>query len=706
MSVRQISILFVIGVLTAFLLTREKGPPPMVKPAAKKPYALSIHGHDRVDNYFWMRERDTAEVLDYLKAENRRTREAMAPVADLEHALYQEIRSRIKENDASVPVLDSGYLYYVRYQTGQEYPLHARRRGTMEAPEQIILDENDVARGKEYCEVGDLQVSSDQRLLAYAVDTHGRRIYDIHFRDLATGHTLKDSIKAVTADFVWAEDNKTLFYVRQDPETLRAYQVYRHEVGSGRPAELVYEEPDTTYNVAVDGSKTHKFLFIKIEKRDSTEYRYLDARDPGGKWQTFLPRSLNHEYFLGDGGDRFYILTNWKAKNFRVMQAPYETHAREKWTEVIAHDPGVLIEGIDVNEKFLVLSERSKGLTQLRVWSREDSKLSRLLHFDEPAYEVALRPLPEYGGTTIRFEYESLVQPSTIYDENFLTGQRTLRKRQEVRGYNQNLYETRRIWAMAPDKTLVPITIVKRKDVQLNGRNPMLLYGYGSYGLSLDLYFRSSVVSLLDRGFVYAIAHIRGGSELGRDWYEHGRLKHKMNTFTDFIASTETLIKEGYTSPEHLHIKGESAGGLLMGAVINMRPDLFKSAVAGVPFVDVLTTMLDEDLPLTTGEYNEWGDPRIRTDFEYMRQYSPYDNVERKAYPHLLVTTGYHDSQVQYWEPAKWVAKLRELKTDDHLLLLYTELEAGHGGASGRFEALKILAKEYAFILMLEGIGR
>jgi oligopeptidase B len=703
MTTKLVLPIFIAGLLLAFFVTPEKGIAPMsFKPAAKKAHRMEIHGDVRVDDYFWMKERDTPPVMEYLKQENLRTEQALAPVKGLEKKLYTEMRSRIKEDDDSVPVLDHGYHYYVRYQKGQEYPLHCRKKGSLDAKEEIILDENQAAAGHAYFHVAEVETSPDQKMLAYAVDLQGRRIYDIYFKDLTTGKILDDKITAVTGNLVWAEDNRTVFYTRQDPETLRAYQVYRYELGGSKP-ELVYEEKDSTYSVGLGGTKTHKWIGMEIEKRDSTETRILDAHNPKGNFEVFLPREQKHEYSVEDGGDGFYILTNWQAKNFRLMKAPYTARSKKEWKEVVAHDPKVLIEHVDVNEKFMVFSEREHGLTQLRVRPR-DGGTAHTLKFPDEAYEVELKPMPEYTSTTIRFEYESLVQPSSVFDEDFVTGKRELRKQREVLTYNKDLYESKRIWAVAADGQKIPMSIVMRKGTKLDGKNPLLLYGYGSYGLSMEVYFRSTLVSLLDRGFVYALAHIRGGSEMGRDWYEQGRLKHKMNTFNDFIACAQTLIKDGYTSKEHLHIMGGSAGGLLMGAVLNLRPDLFKSAIAAVPFVDVLTTMLDESIPLTTGEYNEWGDPRIKDQYMYMRQYSPYDNVEKKAYPNLLVTTGYHDSQVQYWEPAKWVAKLRELKTDHNLLLMHTELEAGHSGASGRFEALKTLAKEYAFILMLEGI--
>jgi oligopeptidase B len=689
-------------VLLLAQLLFPKGAPTVFKPALKIPHKLEIHGDVRVDDYYWMRERDTPAVLDFLKQENLRTAEALAPVAGLEKRLYTEMRARIKEDESSVPQKISGYFYYTRFQAGQEYPVHCRRKGSMDAPEEVILDENRLAKDHDYFEVAAMDVSPDQRYLAYAVDTVGRRIYEIRFRDLQTGEFLPDKIENGTPAIAWAKDNKTLFFVRQDLETLRAHQLWRYETGGGVPV-LIYEEKDTTYNVGVSPTKTHNWIFMDIQKRDSSEWRVLDASNPRGEFKMFLPRENMHEYQLDDGGDRFYILTNWKAKNFRVMEAPFGARSKNDWKEVIPHDPEVLREEMEIYENFIAVAERTKGLGQIRVRDRRTGK-DRLLNFQDPTYELTLRGLDDYQSTDLRFAYESFVQPPAVYDEDMATGKRVLKKEREVPGYDRSKYESKRIWAKGKDGTEIPISLVYRKGLKLDGSNPLLLYGYGSYGLSNTVNFFSAAFSLCDRGFVYAQPHIRGGSEMGRDWYEHGRMKFKMNTFTDFIASAEKVIADGYTSPQHLHIMGGSAGGLLMGAVMNMRPDLFKRVSAGVPFVDVLTTMLDESIPLTTGEYNEWGDPRKKDEYMYMRQYSPYDNVQKRDYPALFVTTGYHDSQVQYWEPAKWVAKLREYKTDQNPLLMYTEFEAGHSGASGRFEALKLLAKEFAFILMVEGI--
>jgi oligopeptidase B len=674
----------------------------MYKPANKIPHRHSAHGDQRSDDYFWMRERDSEPVLEYLKQENLRVVEALKPAASLETKLYHEMRSRIKEDDSSVPVLDTGYYYYSRYQTGAEYEIHCRKKGSERAAEEIILDENQLAEGLSFCDVGGVVISPDQRYMAFAVDSVGRRIYDIHFKDLQTGQTLPDKIEAVTANIQWAADNQTVFYVRQDPETLRSYQVFRYRLGSAKP-ELVYEEKDTTYSLGISATKRGELLFMPIYKSDTTEWRILDARQPESAWRVFWAREDGHEYDLIDGGDRFYILTNWQAHNFRVMEADFSAVHKKDWREVIPASDKLYFESFDAYQDFLVVSERENGLTQIRLRERASGK-DRWLKFPDPVYEVAAYGLPDYQSAFVRFRYESLIQPPSVYDEQVAAQKRELRKVREVPGYQRDNYESRRLWSKAADGTMVPMSVLMKKGTALNGQSPALLYGYGSYGLTTNISFRSSALSLVDRGFVFVLAHIRGGSEMGRGWYEDGKMRRKMNTFTDFISCAETLISEGYTSPQHLHIMGGSAGGLLMGAVINLRPDLFRGVIAAVPFVDVLTTMLDESIPLTTSEYREWGDPRINADYMYMKQYSPYDNVAAKNYPNILVTTGYHDSQVQYWEPAKWVAKLREKKTDDNLLLFYTELEAGHSGASGRFEALKTLAKEYAFILMLEGI--
>ncbi len=687
----------------------SKGRVMTFKAATKIPHTHSIHGDLRVDDYFWMRERDTPAVLDFLKTENQRTAEALHPVLNLERGLYDEMRARIKEDDSTVPAFDNGFYYYVRFQTGQEYGIHCRKPAaadgslTADAKEEILLDENVEARGHTYFSVADVEVSPNHELLAFAVDKVGRRIHSLFFKDLKTGKMLPDVIEGITSNFVWAADNKTVFYSKQDPETLRSYQIFRYELG-GKP-ELIFEEKDTTFNVWVQGTRRNQYIFMVVAKRDSSEWRMLDSTNPRGEWQILQPREPMHEYSVADAGDRLLFLTNWQATNFRLMEAPYDARGKAQWREVIPTSSTVYLEDVDAYAGHFVIGERENGLSQVRIRDRQSGQ-DRLLKFPDPTYEVSAMGLPDFNSKYLRFSYQSLVQPPSVYDEDFVSKERVVRKVREVPGYNPNLYESKRIWAEGKDGVRIPMSVLMKKGLSLSGENPVLLYGYGSYGLSTEAYFRSSVMSLVDRGFVFAIGHIRGGSEMGRDWYEKGRLKYKMNTFHDFIACAEKLISEKITSSEHLHIMGGSAGGLLVGAVINMRPELFKGAVAAVPFVDVLTTMLDESIPLTTGEYNEWGDPRIKEQYMHMREYSPYDNVRATAYPNILVTTGYHDSQVQYWEPAKWVARLREMKTDSNHLLFYTELNAGHSGASGRFEALKTLAKEYAFFLMLEGKGR
>lgn len=703
MTTRLLIPVLILGLALGFFFPQKRGTI-VFQPAAKKPHILEIHGDKRVDNYFWMRERDSKPVLDYLKMENERTAEGLRPVKDLENKLYWEMRSRIKEDESSVPIYDDGFYYYSRYNEGQEYPIHCRKRGSLDAAEEIILDENLEARGHSYFDVGEAQASHDHNLLAYAVDTVGRRIYTVHFKDLRTGKLLSDKIENVTPNFVWAADNKTVFFTRQDPETLRAYQIYRYELGSGAEPVLIFEEKDDTFDAGVSGSRNGQKLFIVSEKRgDSSEWRWLDAHAPKGEWKIFLPREKEHEYSLEDGGDRVYILTNWKAKNFRLMSAPYISAGKSDWTEVIAHNPTTLLEGVDVYKFHLVINEREKALSRLRIIDRATGQ-QRQVAFNDPVYEVEMAPLADYESTYFRFNYESPVQPPAVYDEEFVSEKRTLKKEKEVPGYDKSKYEARRVWAKAKDGVEVPIVVMMKKGTPLNGSSPMLIYGYGSYGLNTTADFSRGMLSLVDRGFVYARPQIRGGSEMGRHWYEDGKMQHKMNTFTDFIACTEKMIADGYAAKDRIYMMGGSAGGLLMGAVMNLRPDLYKGVIAAVPFVDVLTTMLDDSIPLTTGEYNEWGNPNIAEQYFWMRKYSPYDNVEAKAYPNIFVTTGYHDSQVQYWEPAKWVAKLREVKTDRNVLLFYTELEAGHSGASGRFEALKTLAKEMAFILMLEGV--
>ena len=676
-------------------------------PAARViPHRLEHHGHVRTDNYYWLRERDNPETVAYLEAENQFTKDALAHVQPLEDALFEEIKGRIKQTDMSVPYRRDDYYYYTRYEEGGEYPIYVRKRDSLENPEELMLDVNVLAEGHEFFTVGRLAVSSGQDLLAYGEDTQGRRIYTLRFKNLTTGETLEDVIPEVTANMTWANDNRTLFYAKQDLETLRSYRIYRHVLGTDPAADvLVYEETDDTFSAHVFKTKSKRFVMVVSSQTLSSEYRYLDADDPAGEFTVFLPRERAHEYALDHFEDRFFIHTNHEARNFRLMATPLERTGKENWEEIIPHRPDVLLEGFEVFRDHLVLEERREGLVQLRVVPWDGSE-EHYLEFGEPAYLARTNVNLEFNTTVLRYGYTSMTTPSSIYDYDMVSREKTLLKQEEVLGgFDSADYRTERLHATAADGTRVPISLVYRDGTGRDGRSPLLLYGYGSYGHSLDAAFGSARLSLLDRGFVFAIAHIRGGEEMGRAWYEDGKLLKKKNTFTDFLACAEHLIAQRYTAPDRLFAMGGSAGGLLMGAVVNLRPELFKGVVSQVPFVDIVTTMLDPDIPLTTGEYDEWGNPNDKEYYEYMLSYSPYDNVAARDYPHMLVTTGLHDSQVQYWEPAKWVARLRATKTDGNRLLLKTNMEAGHGGASGRFKRYREIALEYAFLLDLAGIG-
>ncbi len=682
-------------------MTTTKIPPT----ARVVPHELKHHGHTRIDNYYWLRDRDNPDTVAYLEAENAHTKETMAHVQPLEEALFTEIKGRIKQTDMSVPYRQGDYYYYTRYEEGQEYPLYVRKPHSVKHPEELMLDVNLLAEGHQFFAVGGLAVSFGQDLLAYAEDTKGRRIYTIRVRNLVTGETLPDVVEDVTSNITWANDNCTLFYAKQDPETLRSYRIFRHVLGTDPASDvLVYEEEDETFSVYVFKTKSKRYLMIASSQTVSSEYRYLDADDPAGEFTVFLPREREHEYAVTHFNDRFLVHTNHEAKNFRLMSTPLTRTGKENWEEVIPHRSDVLLEGFEVFRDHLVLEERFDGLMQIRVipW---DGSQEHYLKFSEPAYFSRTTINPEFDTTVLRYGYTSMTTPNSVYDYDMVTQEKTLLKQEEVLGgFDPTNYHTERLYALARDGVRVPVSLVYRNGMERNGQNPLLLYGYGSYGHSLDATFGSARLSLLDRGFVFAIAHVRGGEEMGRSWYEDGKLLRKLNTFTDFVACAEHLINQRYTAPDCLFAMGGSAGGLLMGAVVNLRPDLFKGVVAQVPFVDIVTTMLDADIPLTTGEYDEWGNPNDSEFYDYMLAYSPYDNVETKDYPHMLVTTGLHDSQVQYWEPAKWVAKLRAIKTDRNRLLLKTNMEAGHGGASGRFKRYREIALEYAFLLDLAGI--
>ncbi|HKY08604.1 MAG TPA: S9 family peptidase [Candidatus Binatia bacterium] len=673
----------------------------------KIPTRFEKHGHVRIDDYYWLRERDNPEVIQYLNDENERAAREMAHTGDFAEKLFEEIKGRFKQTDMSVPYRRDDYFYYTRYEQGKEYPIHARRRGTLEAAEEIMLDANLLAEGHEFFSLGGSAVSAGQDLLAYAVDTQGRRIHTAYIKNLATGELLPDVLPNVTENLVWANDNRTLFYAKQDETTLRQYQIYRHVVGTD-PIEdrLVYQEDDETFAAYIFKTKSKKFLMIVSSHTNTQEYRYLEADRPAGQFKIFLPREREHEYYVDHFGDRFIVRTNYRAKNFRLMWTPLDEPAREAWREIIPHRDDVYLADFDLFRDHLVVEERARGLTQLRVipWS---GGTGHYLEFAEPSYRANLNVNLQFDTNLLRFEYTSMKTPLSIYDYDMTTGAKTLLKQEEVLGgFDPDNYTTERLYARASDGTDVPISLLYRKGTVRDGNNPLLLYGYGSYGISIDAAFSSPRLSLVDRGFIYAIAHIRGGQEMGRQWYEDGKLLKKKNTFSDFIAAAEFLVRKKFTVAEKLFAMGRSAGGLLMGAISNMRPDLFKGIVAEVPFVDVVTTMLDSSIPLTTGEYDEWGDPNGKEFYDYMLSYSPYDNVEKKAYPAMLITGGLHDSQVQYWEPAKWAAKLRELKTDHNPVLLKTNMEAGHGGASGRFRRHRETAFSYLFLLDLAGIAK
>jgi len=688
---------------TAFVTAQPNGIKPPV--ADMIPVNLETHGHVRNDNYFWMKERENPKVMEYLKAENAYLDTMMASTRPLQEKLFEEIKGRIKQTDMSVPYKLDDYVYYTRFEDGKEYPIYCRKEAADDAKEQILVDANELARGRGFLSVGGREISSGQNLLAYGVDTVGRRFYTIYFKNLATGEILNESISSVTGNMAWANDNKTLFYTKQDPTTLRWSMIYRHMLGTDPDTdELVYEEKDETFSSYVFKTKSKKYIMIGSEQTLSSEFRYLDASSPTAEFQIIEPRGRDHEYDVNHFENHFYIKTNLNAKNFRLMRTHVTVTGKEHWNEVIPHRTEVLLDGFEIFKDYLVLSERKNGLKQIRImpWSGSGE---HYLQFEEQAYAAFISINPDFNTQLVRYMYSSLTTPNSVYDYNMSTREKTLLKRDEVLGgYDPQNYQAERRYAKAGDDVLIPISVVYRKGIMKNGANPCLLYGYGSYGASMDASFSSIRVSLLDRGFVFALAHIRGGQEMGRSWYEDGKLLKKKNTFTDFVACAEYLINEKYTNSSRLFIQGGSAGGLLIGAVVNMHPELFKGAIAQVPFVDVVTTMLDESIPLTTSEYDEWGNPNDKTYFEYMLSYSPYDNVEAKEFPNLFVTTGLHDSQVQYWEPAKWVAKVRAMKRDNNLLLLRTNMEAGHGGASGRYKRYREIAQEYAFLLSLLGI--
>jgi oligopeptidase B len=680
--------------------------------ADKKQHLRNIHGDKVNDAYYWMidffkKGRDSTQVVEYLTAENSYWEGMMKDTEPFREKLFQEMKARIKEKDESVPVFRKGYYYYTRTETGKQYFKYCRKKGNLSAPEEVILDVDQLAEGHAYYSASGFSISPDNSKMIYGVDDVSRRQYKLFLKDLTTGKTTDLGIKNTTGSATWANDNKTIFYTGKNPETLLTEKIFRHSLGTDPSKDvLVYEEKDKTNYIGVGKSKNEKVIMIVSSATTSSETRYINADEPNATFKVFQPRMKDVLYDVTSLEDKFLITTNKDALNFKVMETPLDKTGVESWKDFMPHRKDVLMEGISEFKNYLVFSERQNGLSQLVILDRRTNK-REFLKFDEPTYTVYPSGNPEYNTDYFRFGYTSMITPSSQFEQNLQTGNRILLKQQEILGgYNKANYVTERLFATAKDGTKIPISIVYKKGLKKDGKNPLLLYAYGSYGSSMDATFSSTRLSLLDRGFAFAIAHIRGGQEMGRQWYEDGKMMKKKNTFTDFINVGEYLVKEKYTSPKHLYAQGGSAGGLLMGAVVNMKPELWNGVIAQVPFVDVVNTMLDESIPLTTNEYDEWGNPNNKAAYDYMRSYSPYENIERKNYPNILVTTGLHDSQVQYFEPAKWVAKLRDLKTDKNILFLKTDMEYGHGGASGRFDYLKDIALEYAFMFKLEGIDK
>ncbi|WP_369998203.1 S9 family peptidase [Winogradskyella sp.] len=680
----------------------------MTKPpiAKKIPHQIEKHGDVRIDNYFWMKDREHPEVINYLNAENEYCDRQMAHTKGFQKDLFEEMKARIKEDDSSVPYKYNGYWYITRFEKGKGYPIYTRKKDSLENPEELLFDCNKMAKGHNYFKLAGISVSPDNKLVSYGIDTTGRRNYTIHIKNIESGEIAEDRVLHTTGSSSWANDNKTLFYTKKDEVTLRAYQIFKHKLGE-KEDKLIFQEGDDTFGVTVYKSKSRKYIIIACYSTLTNEYHILNADQPDEKFEVFQKRVRGLEYSISHYKDHFYILTNKdKATNFKLMKCREDNRSIKKWEEVIPHRIDTLIEHIDIFKDYLVVSERNNGLNKINI-KRWDGTQDYYLPFDNETYTAYTSTNVDFDTELLRYGYNSLTTPPSVIEFNMRTKTKTILKEQEVLGgkFKKENYVSERIWAKAEDGTKIPMSVVYRKGVKKDGNNPLLQYAYGSYGSTVDPYFSSIRLSLLDRGFIYVIAHIRGGEYLGRQWYEDGKLLNKKNTFKDFIACSIHLIKERYTSSKHLYAMGGSAGGLLMGAVINEAPELYNGVIAAVPFVDVVTTMLDDSIPLTTGEYDEWGNPNDTLYYNYMKSYSPYDNVQPKAYPNMLVTTGLNDSQVQYWEPAKWVAKLRDMKTDSNKLYLKTNMDAGHGGASGRFESLKEDAEEYAFLLDLEGIS-
>lgn len=679
----------------------------MKTPKAKKiAKELTIHNHTRTDNYYWLNDRKDQEVLDYLNAENNYTDDKLKHTTELQSELYEEIIGRLDKNEQSVPYLSDGYYYSQRYEEGKEYPIFGRKKGSLTAKEEVLIDQNELAQDQTYCGIGKLGICSNNKILAYSVDFVSRRLYTIYFENLETGEILEDEIPNTSGGFAWALDGKTIFYTQKDEQTLRSNKVFKHVLGTNSREDIeVFCEEEDAFISSVYRSKSKDYIIIGSYSTISTEFRILKTDDPNGEFKLFEPRKRDHEYSIDHKSGKFFVVTNLDAaKNFKLMECDEENTTSGNWKEVMAHRDDVLIESIEIFNNFLVIDERKGGLTQFRVMN-QINKSEHVIDMGEESYMAYMSTNVDFDTNLFRFGFTSLKTPSTIFDYNLESKTKDVKKVQAViGGHNPEEYTTKRVEAKAEDGTMIPMSIVYKKGTELNGESPTLLYGYGSYGHVVDPSFSPARLSLLDRGFVFAIAHIRGGEDLGRHWYEDGKMLNKINTFTDFISCGEFLIEQNYTNSEKLCAMGGSAGGLLMGAIINIKPQIWKAAIAAVPFVDVVTTMLDDTIPLTTGEYDEWGNPNDEEYYKYILSYSPYDQIEAKDYPALLVTTGLHDSQVQYWEPAKWVAKLRELKTDNNNLLLKTNMKTGHGGASGRYEYYKEVALDYAFLLDQVGL--
>ncbi len=696
---------------TAMTRTAYTWPDSVSAPIAEKiPKNLVALGDTRIDDYYWMngffkKNADSNKVVEYLTAENKYFDTMMSSTKVLQDSLYSEMKARIKEKDESVPVFKNGYFYYTNVVEGKDYFVYCRKKGNLKAAEEVLLDVNAMAEGHNYFSATGFDVSTDNKLMAYGIDMVGRRQYDIYVKNLETGEIYKDKIPNTEGDPVWANDNLNFFYTSKNLVTLLSEKINRHKLGTDAGTDkTVYTEADPTNYIGVGKTKSDKFILITSQATLSSEVRWIDANQPEGSFTIFQPRMKEVLYSIDHAVDKFYIRTNMQAKNFKIMTSTETKTDSASWKELIGHNDKILIQGFDLFKNFMAISERKDGLTQIHILNTKDNS-SYNLPFNEAAYSASIANSPDYNTDVMRYNYTSLTTPNSVYDYNMVTKEPTLMKQQEVVGtFNPKDYETERVFATAKDGTKIPISIVYKKGFNKDGKAPLLLYGYGSYGASMEASFSSVRLSLLDRGFAYAIAHIRGGEEMGRSWYEDGKMFKKINSFTDFIDCAEYLLANNYTSKEHLYANGGSAGGLLMGAIVNMRPELWNGVIAAVPFVDVVTTMSDASIPLTTNEYDEWGNPANKESYTYMKSYSPYDNVEKKSYPNMLVTTGLHDSQVQYFEPAKWVAKLRAMKTDNNKLLLYTNMEAGHGGASGRFKALRDRARDYAFLFALEGI--